>query len=111
VRGKNEWWYANNEVHRAEVKGPYPHGDRFALFLDYDFSAKAGPMAGQRLRLQEVAVFTVKGRADRARGVLLLVRVIGRTTALLRRGHGGRASARAVSVAREVVTTSGCRSR
>jgi hypothetical protein len=30
VRGKNEWWYANNEVHRGEIKGPFPHGDRFA---------------------------------------------------------------------------------
>ena len=59
VRGKNEWWYANNEIHRAEMKGPFPHGDRFALFLDYDVTAKAGPMAGQRMQMQEVALYTV----------------------------------------------------
>lgn len=61
VRGKNEWWFANNEIHKAEVKGPFPHGDRFALFLDYDVTAKEGPMAGQRMQMQEVALYTVSG--------------------------------------------------
>ncbi|MET0553620.1 MAG: nuclear transport factor 2 family protein [Vicinamibacteria bacterium] len=59
VRGKNEWWYANHEVHRAEMKGPFPHGDRFALYFDYDVTAKAGPMSGQRMQMQEVALYTV----------------------------------------------------
>jgi hypothetical protein len=61
VRGKNEWWFANNEIHKAEVKGPFPHGDRFALYLDYDVTAKEGPMAGQRMQMQEVALYTVSG--------------------------------------------------
>jgi len=60
VRGKNEWWYANNEVHRGEIKGPFPHGDRFALFFDFDVTAKAGAMAGRRMQMQEVGLYTVK---------------------------------------------------
>src|SRR5262245_43425952 len=60
VRGKNEWWYANNDVHRGDVKGPFPHGDRFALYFDFDVTAKAGAMAGQRMQMQEVGLYTVK---------------------------------------------------
>jgi len=61
VRGKNEWWYANHIVHRGDVKGPYPHGDRFALYFDFDVTAKAGPMAGQRMQMQEVGLYSVEG--------------------------------------------------
>ena len=60
IRGKNEWWYANNEVHRSDIKGPFPHGDRFALYFDFDVSPKAGPTAGQRRTMQEVGLYTVK---------------------------------------------------
>jgi ketosteroid isomerase-like protein len=60
VRGKNEWWYANNEVHRGEIKGPFPHGNRFALFFGFDVTAKAGPMAGQRMQMEEVGLYTVE---------------------------------------------------
>lgn len=60
VRGKNEWWYANNELHRSEMKGPFPHGDRFAVFFDFDVTAKGGAMAGQRIQMQEVGLYTVK---------------------------------------------------
>ena len=61
VRGKNEWWFENHEVHSGGVQGPYPHGDRFALFLDYDVTAKTGPMAGKRMQMKEVALYTVDG--------------------------------------------------
>ncbi len=61
VRGKNERWYATNEVHRADVKGPFPHGDRFALYYDFDVTAKAGPMAGRRMQMQEVGLYSVAG--------------------------------------------------
>jgi len=60
VRGKNEWWFANHEVHAGHVQGPYPHGNRFALFLDYDVTPKAGPMAGKRMKMSEVALYTVQ---------------------------------------------------
>jgi len=57
VRGKNQWWADNHEVHSAEVQGPYPHGeDRFAVHFNYDITNKP---SGQRMRLDEVAVFHV----------------------------------------------------
>src|SRR5689334_3490636 len=29
IRGKNEWWFANTEIHGGVVRGPWPHDDRF----------------------------------------------------------------------------------
>jgi hypothetical protein len=60
VRQKNEWWVANHEIHRGEAKGPFPNGDRFTVIFDYDVTAKAGPMAGKRVQMEEVALYTVK---------------------------------------------------
>ena len=60
VKGKNEWWVNNHEVHSSSVKGPFPNGDRFAVIFNYDVTAKAGPMAGQRMKMEEVALYTVK---------------------------------------------------
>jgi ketosteroid isomerase-like protein len=55
---KGEQFAARMEVHGAEVLGPYPNGDRFAVFLRYDVTPKAG---GPRMQMNEVAVYTVKG--------------------------------------------------
>jgi len=60
LKGKNEWWVNNHEVHSSSVKGPFPNGDRFAVIFNYDVTAKAGPMAGQRMKMEEVALYTVK---------------------------------------------------
>lgn len=60
IRGKNEWWFANNEIHSSSVKGPFPNGDRFALIFNFDVTAKAGTMAGQRMQMEEVALYTVE---------------------------------------------------
>lgn len=60
VRGKSEWWEANHDVHEANVRGPYPHDDRFIMFFDFEVTAKGGPMAGQRYRMEEGALYTVK---------------------------------------------------
>jgi SnoaL-like domain len=60
VRGKNEWWIANHEVHAASADGPYPNGDRFAVIFDYEVTPKAGPQAGKRTRMKEVALYTVE---------------------------------------------------
>ena len=59
VRGKNEWWVKNHKVHSARVKGPYPNGDRFAVIFDFEVTPAVGPMAGKRMRMEEVAVYTV----------------------------------------------------
>ena len=58
VRGKNQWWTENHEVHSASVAGPYPHGeDRFAVRFNYDVTNKP---SGQRMQMDEIGVFTVK---------------------------------------------------
>lgn len=59
VRGKNEWWVNNHKVHSARVKGPYPNGDRFAVIFDFEVTPAVGPMAGKRMRMEEVAIYTV----------------------------------------------------
>jgi ketosteroid isomerase-like protein len=60
IRGKGEWWLANHDVHRASAKGPFPNGDRFTVVYDYEVTPKAGPMAGKRMAMEEVALYTVK---------------------------------------------------
>lgn len=59
VRGKLEWWTTNHTTHSAEVRGPFPHGDRFVVFFKYDVTAKGGPMAGQRFQMEEAALYTL----------------------------------------------------
>ncbi len=60
VKGKNEWWYANHEIHGGEVVGPWPHGDQFIVCFKYDITPKTGPMAGKRMTIDEAALYTVK---------------------------------------------------
>jgi len=60
VRGKNEWWVANHEIHDAKVDGPYPNGDRFAVVFDFEVTPKVGPQAGKRTKMKEVALYTVE---------------------------------------------------
>ncbi len=61
LRKKHDWFYANNEVHGGDIKGPWPNGDRFAVVFSYDITPKAGPMAGQRMKMEEVGLYTVAG--------------------------------------------------
>lgn len=60
IQGKAEWWEKNHEVHSGHAEGPWPHGDRFIVRFKYDVTAKAGPMAGKRMMLDEAALYTVK---------------------------------------------------
>jgi ketosteroid isomerase-like protein len=60
IKGKNDWWVKNHEIHSAEVDGPWPHGDRFIVRFKFDVTGKAGPMAGKRMNLDEAALYTVK---------------------------------------------------
>lgn len=58
VRGKNQWWSENHEVHESNVEGPWPHGDdRFAVRFGFDVTNKP---SGQRFKMDEIAVFTVE---------------------------------------------------
>ena len=59
VKGKNKWWTENHEVHEGSVEGPFPHGeDKFAVIFKYDITNKP---SGQRMKLEEVAVFHLNG--------------------------------------------------
>jgi ketosteroid isomerase-like protein len=60
VKGKAQWWEKNHEIHRVEVAGPWPHGERFIVRFTIDVTQKAGPMAGKRFTMDEAALYTVK---------------------------------------------------
>jgi len=54
---KGKQWQAGHEVHAANADGPFPHGDKFAVFLSYDVTQRESK---QRFKMEEVAVYTVK---------------------------------------------------
>ncbi|HWO08248.1 MAG TPA: nuclear transport factor 2 family protein [Polyangiaceae bacterium] len=56
IRAKSKWWADNHTIHKAEVFGPYPHDDRFAVRFVYDIIHKP---SGKRLTMDEVGLFTV----------------------------------------------------
>jgi hypothetical protein len=53
---KSKNWVEMHEVHSANVEGPFPHGDRFAVLFDYDITRRDNK---QRFRMKEIALFTV----------------------------------------------------
>jgi ketosteroid isomerase-like protein len=57
IRAKGKSWGENNTVHKAEVAGPYPNEDRFAVKFTYDITNKP---SGQRITMDEIGLFTVK---------------------------------------------------
>ncbi len=57
IKGKNQWWVDNHEIHGGSVDGPYPHDDRFVLHFKYDVTPK---QIKKRITLDEVGLFTVK---------------------------------------------------
>jgi ketosteroid isomerase-like protein len=58
IRAKGKSWAENNVVHRAEVSGPYPHDDRFAVRFLFEITNK---QSGRRMAMEEVGLFTVAG--------------------------------------------------
>jgi hypothetical protein len=57
IRGKNEWWFQNNEIHSAEANGPFVGENQFAVEYTYDATFKP---TGQRVLMKEMALYTVK---------------------------------------------------
>ena len=53
---KGKRWSENHTIHKAEVFGPYPHDDRFAVRFVYDVTHKP---SGKRFAMDEVGLFTV----------------------------------------------------
>ncbi len=60
IRAKSKWWYDNHEVHSSSATGPFPNGKQFIVIFDMDITPKMGPMAGQRMQMQETGLYTVK---------------------------------------------------
>ena len=58
VKGKHEWWYANNEVHSSTAAGPYV-GHREDQFV-VRFAIDVTPTGGERAQMDEVALYTVR---------------------------------------------------
>jgi ketosteroid isomerase-like protein len=56
IRGKNQWWAENNEVHSAQVDGPFLGDDKFAVYYNYDVTFKP---SGKRNNMEEMALYTV----------------------------------------------------
>jgi len=54
---KEKKFEEQNQLHGAEADGPYPNGDRFAVFYRFEITPKAG---GERRKMTEVALYTVK---------------------------------------------------
>lgn len=62
-----EWWMNTMEMHDSGMSQPYPHDNRFIINMWTDVTAKEGPMAGQRMKMDEMAVYTVEaGKITRA---------------------------------------------
>ncbi len=58
VLAKNRTWFSDNEVHRADVQGPFVSPECFAIHYDFDFTRRApSENAGERVRMAEVAIY------------------------------------------------------
>lgn len=58
IRTKGKEWSKNNVAHSAEVSGPYPNENRFAVRFNFDVENK---QSGKRMKMDEVGLFTVEG--------------------------------------------------
>ena len=60
IRKKGEWWFANHEVHGMKTTGPFcgHRDDQFVVQFELDVTPKA---SGERIRMNEVGLYTVQG--------------------------------------------------
>ena len=56
IRGKNQWWIENNEVHSSKATGPFIGDGQFAVKFDYETTFKP---TGQRMEMTEMALYDV----------------------------------------------------
>ena len=56
VKGKTKWWSENHTVHSAEIEGPFPFDEKFAVYFNYDITQKT---SGKRFKMQEIGVYSV----------------------------------------------------
>jgi hypothetical protein len=56
---KSEIWAGDNQIHGEQVRGPFFNGpSQFAVHFTFDITRKS---TGQRVTIEEVGVYTVKG--------------------------------------------------
>ena len=56
IKGKNQWWAENHEVHALEVDGPFLGDSQFAVRFSMDVTPT---FTGQRNTMTEMALYTV----------------------------------------------------
>jgi ketosteroid isomerase-like protein len=57
IKAKSKTWGENHIVHSAEVAGPFPHDNRFAVRFAYEVTNKP---SGKRFSMDEIGLFTVE---------------------------------------------------
>ena len=57
IRGKNQWWFDNNEIHSANTEGPFIGERQFAVKYDFDTTFKP---TGERMQMTEMALYDVE---------------------------------------------------
>ena len=57
IKGKNQWWVDNHEVHAGDVQGPFPHENRFIVYFKFDVTPKH---TGKRMTMEEMGLYTVE---------------------------------------------------
>jgi ketosteroid isomerase-like protein len=58
IRGKNQWWMENHEVHSGKVNGPFVGDNQFAVEFTFDVTFKP---TGKRMQMNEMGLYTVNG--------------------------------------------------
>lgn len=53
-------WEKTTTVHSASVGKPMVNGDQFVVEMSMDCTNSEGPMAGQRMQMSEIALYTVR---------------------------------------------------
>jgi hypothetical protein len=57
IKAKGKGWSDSHIVHKAEVSGPFPNENRFAVHFVFDVTDK---QSGQRSTMDEVGLFTIE---------------------------------------------------
>jgi ketosteroid isomerase-like protein len=57
IRAKGKEWQDSHVVHSAEVSGPFPNEDRFAVHFVFDVTDKP---SGKRTKMDEFGLFTIE---------------------------------------------------
>jgi ketosteroid isomerase-like protein len=57
IRAKSKVWNETNVVHGADVVGPFPNENRFAVRFTFDVTNKP---SGKRIKMDEIGLFTIE---------------------------------------------------